>query len=297
MHPYKGECSANSLPKKLPDPSLHPVSRSACLPCYPGHCSSAQSCLTLCLPWVTSLSAYNDLTASYNCSPTVLCHSIAALPHFQCISITFSYYFFAGSSVQSPVESEFLYITWCFSLYLPFTFALLPSFPHLTWNISVSIASYSPLCSIPWLTEQEISVVCSGCSGGQGLRSGERGVGEIQRSFEGDEIYVHFQALPADGLENDQLLLLGFILCFLPGMEACCPPLLHEETSSMAQLTEKAQVQLPVFNLLSFLICIIPSDENFPIHLSTRCCDCGGDRENRKPLILLACGWLWCWWY
>lgn len=215
MPPCKGDCSANSLPRKLPDPSLHPVSTSACLPCYPGHCSSTQCSLTLHLLWVTLSSAYNDLTALYNCSPTVLCHSISALQYFQGISITFSYYFFAGSSVQSPLESEFLCITWCFSFYLPFTFALLPSFPHLTRNVSWSIALYSPLCSISWLTAQEISVVCSGCSGGQGLRSGERGVGEIQRSFEADKIYVHFRALSTDALENEWLLLLVFIPCFL----------------------------------------------------------------------------------
>lgn len=59
----------------------------------------------------------------------------------------------------------------------------------------------------------------------------------------------------------------------------------------MAQLTMKAQVQLSVFNLLSFLICRISSDENSPILLSMRCCDCCGDKEEKEHSHF-ACLWL-----
>lgn len=82
-----------------------------------------------------------------------------------------------------------------------------------------------------------------------------------------------------------------FILCYLAGMEACCPPLLHEETFSMARLTKKPQVQLSVFNLPSFRICRIPSDENFPILLATRCCDCC-DGEEEKASHFACLSWV-----
>lgn len=59
----------------------------------------------------------------------------------------------------------------------------------------------------------------------------------------------------------------------------------------MAQLTMKAQVQLSVFNLLSFLICRISSDENSPILLSMRCCDCCGDKKEKEHSHF-ACLWL-----
>lgn len=79
--------------------------------------------------------------------------------------------------------------------------------------------------------------------------------------------------------------------CFLSGMEACCPLLLHEDRSSVAQPTKRAQAQLSVFNLLCFLMCKISSYENFPILLAMRCCDCCGDREE-KEASHFACLWL-----
>lgn len=110
----------------------------------------------------------------------------------------------------------------------------------------------------------------------------ERGVREIPRSLEEDKIYGHFQTLPAGALENNRLLLLVLYSAFSPRNGRCCPPLLREGTSSMAQLTKKAQVRLSIFNLLSFLICKIPSDENFPILLAMRCYDSCGDREEEE---------------
>lgn len=163
--PYQGSCLI-----------LHSIPWAALpafwLPCCPGHCSPAESCLTLYLPWVTSSCACNDLRALQNCSPAVLCYSIAArqhfLMHFHYFQLLFICRLFC--SISNWVRVSLYYLMFFF---LP-SFALLPSFPPLTWSISSSIALYSLLCSIPWLTAQEISVVCLGCSGGQGLRSGEK---------------------------------------------------------------------------------------------------------------------------
>lgn len=282
--PYQGSCLI-----------LHSIlwaALPACwLPCCPGHCSPAESCLTLYLPWVTSSCACNDLRALQNCSPAVLCHSIAArqhfLMHFHYFQLLFICRLFC--SISSWVRVSLYYLMFFFlpsihfcpaSLFPPsymkhflihcFVFPIvLHPMTHCTGNLSCLLRMF-------WRAGAEVWR--------------ERGVGEIQRSLEGDKIYAHFQALPADAPESNRKCCF-FILCFLPGMEACCPPLLHEETSSMAPQTKKAQVQLSVFNLLFFLICRILSDENFPILLAVRCCDSCGDREEEEASHF-ACLWL-----
>lgn len=113
-------------------------------------------------------------------------------PHFNTSYLHLSH-ITAVQAFLTPVESVFLYTAWWFSLYFPLTFALFSSSPHLIWNISWSTAPCSLLCSIPWLTAQENWLVCSGCSGGQGLRS--RDIWDVPRGCESNEIHAHCQTL------------------------------------------------------------------------------------------------------
>lgn len=180
--PYQESCFIFSTSQRAALPAGCPLTLAST------HLTSpALSCICAeCLHPVLTKTSQHVITALPPSSVTLLQH----LHTSRCVSIALCYYSCAGSLVLSPVESVFLCTIWCFSLHLPLTFALLSSSPHLTWNISWSIASCSLLCSIRWLTAQESWVVCLGCSGGQGLRSGR--VGEVPRGFEGDKIHIHF---------------------------------------------------------------------------------------------------------
>lgn len=161
------------------------------------------SCLTLHQHWVPSS---KDFTAFYYCSRTVTPLQHLSISH--CISIVLGYYCCAGSSVLSLAEPVFLCYAWCFSSIFR---SLLPCFPHLP---VLHEALPDPLLHVPYCApchdspHRKAWLFSLGCSGGQGLRSGE--VREVPRSFEGDKIQVHFQALPADAFESSPPLLLVF---------------------------------------------------------------------------------------
>lgn len=67
--PYQGSCW--SFP-----PSRQQL--ASWLPCCPGHCSSAQSCLTLYLPWLHPL----PTMASQHCTAALTLSSVTPLQHF-----------------------------------------------------------------------------------------------------------------------------------------------------------------------------------------------------------------------
>lgn len=212
--PYQGSCLI-----------LHTSQRAALpacwLPCYPGKCSSNQPWLTLYLRWVPSPCAYKDLTVFYYCSPTVLCHSIAAPQHFplhfHCSQLLSLCRPFCSLSGWVSVSLHY-----CFSLYLPLTFALLSSSPILHETFP------DPLLRFPYCAPSRDSLhrkaqlfaryVLEGRDWGLG------GVGEVPRGFEGDKNHVHFQTLPADAPESSLLLLLVFYSWSSPRSGTILPP-------------------------------------------------------------------------
>lgn len=170
----------SQLPTKEAAWSFTPASEQLCLPacwlpCYPGHCSSAQSCLTLYLPWVPSPSAYNDLTTLYNFSPTVLCHSIAALPHFlmhfHCFQFLFLCRLFCSISSWVRVSLYYLMLFFLPCIHFCPAFLLPPSYmKHFLIHCFIFPIVLHPMTH------------CTGKLGcllrmfwGQGLRSGEKG--------------------------------------------------------------------------------------------------------------------------
>lgn len=155
---------------------------------------------------MTSPSAYNGLSALYNCSNTVLCYSIAAFQHFlmhfhyfqllllcrifcsisSCVRVSLYYlmlfflpsiYFCPASLLPLSYMKHFLIHCFIFPVVLhPMT--------HCTGNLSC-------LLRIFWRADSEVWR--------------ERGVGQIRRGLEGDKIYACFKP--------SQLMLLKITNC------------------------------------------------------------------------------------